>query len=122
MRLPILAALALIALGASTAGAATADRQPPLLTGREAALAVREEVGANWALLETARRGPPGQATFKVECMGIAPRRRLSSWEARNKERGQHAEGLASVRAAPGGAVARLYAYRCVARAGLGCI
>ena len=121
MRLSILAVVVLAALAASPAAASTGVGQSPL-TGREAALAVREEVGANWVLLETARRGPGTRpATVEVVCMSTTPRRRLCSWEASNETRGVSAEGLATVRALPGGASARLYAYRCEAR-GLTCV
>jgi hypothetical protein len=113
-----IAAFLVLLLGASPASAS----QSPL-TGREAALAVREEVGANWALLETASGRPESRSTtFSAECMGVTPRRRLCSWEASNPDRGQEAKGLAVVRARSGGAAARLYAYRCQARDGLDCL
>jgi len=104
---------------AATAGAG-AD---PALTGREAALAVREEVGNNWALLETVPRHPQSrETTVSVTCAGVSSRRRLCSWEASNRRRGQVAEGLAVVVDHSNGASARLYAYRCEGRAGLGCL
>ena len=122
MRLSIIAALALLVVSANVATASAAPERSSSLTAREAALAVREEVGANWTLLETGRRGPGSEAaTIEVDCMGITPRKRVCVWEGSNEERGVTAEGLATVRALPGGPSARLYAFRCEAR-GLACV
>jgi len=121
MRLPLIILTGLAIWGGALAGPAVSAESP--LTGREAAIAVREEVGNNWALLDTVPRRPASrETTVSVTCAGVSSRRRLCSWEASNSNRGQAAEGLAVVVDRSGGADARLYAYRCVARAGLDCL
>jgi hypothetical protein len=122
MRFPLIIAAALALWGGTAAvGTALAAEQP--LTGREAAIAVREEVGNNWALLETVPRRPESrETTVSVDCAGASSRRRLCAWEASNSARGQIAQGLAVVVGRTGGAEARLYAFRCEGRAGLGCL
>ena len=122
MRLPLII-LAALAVWGSTATLGTALAADAPLTGREAAIAVREEVGNNWTLLETVPRSPDSrETTASVDCAGVSSHRRLCAWEARNAARGQLAEGLAVVIDRSGGAEARLYAFRCEGRAGLGCL
>jgi hypothetical protein len=103
-------------------GAIGSDDAASRLSGREAALAVREEIGNSWLSLSTFPRGihTPG-ATAEVECRALSPGKLVCDWSAANAPRGQHADGLAVVAARPGGAEARLYAYFCQGPEGLSC-
>jgi hypothetical protein len=110
----LLAAVATAAIGSDDAAAK--------LSGREAAQAVREEIGNSWLSLSTFPRGirTPG-ASAEVECRALSPGKLVCDWSAANAPRGQHADGLAVVAARSGGAEARLYAYFCQGPEGLSC-
>jgi hypothetical protein len=112
--LALLAAIAPAAFGSGGAGAA--------LSGREAARAVREEIGNSWISLATypARVRTPGAST-RIECTEMSAAKRVCDWSASNSGRRQFADGVAVVSARPGGAVARLYASFCRGPEGLAC-
>src|SRR4051812_16317065 len=88
--LALLAAVATAAQGSDGGGA----NKP----GREAAQAVREEIGNSWLSLSTFPRDirTPG-ATAEVRCRALSPGKRVCDWTAANAPRGQHADGLAVV-------------------------
>jgi len=90
------------------------------LSARESARAVREEIGNRWILLGSATRG--SSATASVECTSMGAAKQVCEWTAANSVRGLTADGLAVVSRRQGGPVARLYAYRCSDKAGLGCL
>jgi hypothetical protein len=114
--------LVICALLAAVATAAIGSDDTAKLSGREAAQAVREEIGNSWLSLSTFPREvrTPG-ASAEVECQALSAGKRVCDWSAANGPRGQHADGMAVVTGRPGGAEARLYAYFCRGPEGLAC-